>query len=57
MELCQQLRLESESESVTCSATISLIPRPRSKIGKGGLVTLANFLVCAESAYYVTIMW
>ena len=57
MELCQQLRLESESESATCSAIISLIPRPRSKIGKGGVVTLANVFVCAESSYYVSIMW
>ena len=35
-------------------------PGPTPKIGKGGLVSLANFPVCAESAYYAAItclMW
>ena len=34
----------------------SLVPRPHQKNQERGLVTLANYLICAESAYYVTIM-
>ena len=30
-------------------------PGPVQNIGKKGLVTFAKFLVCAESAYYVTV--
>ena len=33
----------------------SLVPRPHPKNQERGLVTLANYLICAESAYYVTI--
>ena len=33
----------------------SFVPRPHPKNRERGLVTLANFPVCAESAYYVTI--
>ena len=35
----------------------SLVPRPHPNIPERGLVTLANYLICAESAYYVTTMW
>ena len=32
----------------------SLVPRPHPKNRERGLVSLANFPVCAESAYYAT---
>ena len=34
--------------------TSSLVPRPHPKNRERGLVSLANFPVCAESAYYTT---
>ena len=37
------------------SSPPSLVPRPHPKNRERGLVTLANYLVCAESALYVTI--
>ena len=36
------------------SYTTSLVPRPHPKNRERGLVSLANFPVCAESAYYAT---
>ena len=46
----------SREVSVVFSSLVpSLVPRPRPKIGERGVVTLANYLVCAVSAFYVTI--
>ena len=46
----------SGQETSLVMAAVSLVPRaPPKKNQERGLVTLANFLVCAESAYYVTI--
>ena len=45
------------ADTCTVYAQSSLVPRPHPKNRERGLVSLANFPVCAESAYYVTITY